>query len=350
VAIQKLVTNAAGGTGTADPSALGTQIHAYSWVGINAPPTRSIAAIAAMTESTLTMTNPPYSATPSDADAAAIPGRPYCPGHYSKLSWRPTSRRYNALFACIAHPFIGLTISIVTTMMGDLAGYGATLHCGQISLNSCQTDHHAALRGCAGRLRSPGGAARHRADGVPLALASDRPGMVVVAEPPRLARRPAAARMAALVGEEVGRASGTPSAAIRTPRPPPATRRRATPLRSLARRADSRGAGPDQQGAPGEAAARLRLRRQPTSNRPTGGSRKPAHHRLAAGGMRDPLRAHPPLPSSIASHLGAIHLGRTAGQPRSLRVGVPLRAGLGLALCASTLCGSGRGLWKAERS
>jgi ATP-dependent helicase HrpB len=32
--------------------------------------------------------------------------------------------------------------------------------------------------------------------------------VVVVAEPPRLARRPAAARMAALVGEEVGRTVG----------------------------------------------------------------------------------------------------------------------------------------------
>jgi hypothetical protein len=232
VAIQKLVTNAAGGTGTADPSALGIQIHAYRWVGINAPPT--------MTESTLTMTNPPYSATPSDVDAVAIPGRPYCPGHYSKLSRRPTSRRYNALFACIAHPFIGLTISIVTTMMSDLAGCGTTLHFGQIALNSCQTDHHAALRGRVCR-PAPQSWWRRTAPATPRCAAGAHTGpagVVVVAEPPRLARRPATARMAALVGEEVGRASGTPPAAIRTPRPPPATRRRATTLRSLARRAD----------------------------------------------------------------------------------------------------------------
>ncbi|HYH29711.1 MAG TPA: ATP-dependent helicase HrpB [Pseudonocardia sp.] len=43
---------------------------------------------------------------------------------------------------------------------------------------------------------------------VPLALAVDRPGKVVVAEPRRLAARAAAARMAALLGEEVGRTVG----------------------------------------------------------------------------------------------------------------------------------------------
>ena len=43
---------------------------------------------------------------------------------------------------------------------------------------------------------------------VPLALAPGLPGKVVVAEPRRLAARAAAARMAALCGEEVGRTVG----------------------------------------------------------------------------------------------------------------------------------------------
>src|SRR5690606_24443448 len=43
---------------------------------------------------------------------------------------------------------------------------------------------------------------------VPPALAAELPGKVVVAEPRRLAARAAAARMAALAGEEVGRTVG----------------------------------------------------------------------------------------------------------------------------------------------
>lgn len=49
---------------------------------------------------------------------------------------------------------------------------------------------------------------------VPLALAAGTPGRVLVAEPRRLAARAAAGRMAALLGESVGRPSGTRCAGI----------------------------------------------------------------------------------------------------------------------------------------
>ncbi|MEO6086615.1 MAG: ATP-dependent helicase HrpB, partial [Umezawaea sp.] len=62
-----------------------------------------------------------------------------------------------------------------------------------------------AAHGCAVLVAPPG---TGKTTLVPLALAEAHPGRVVVAEPRRIAARAAAARMASLLGEPVGRTVG----------------------------------------------------------------------------------------------------------------------------------------------